>query len=256
MEIIKIDESNIDSEHICCAIGSDKANKARAQTKKDWLKDRFPEGLVFKRLNDRGKMFIEYMPLENAWKPIIGKNYMLINCLWVSGKFKKQGIARQLLADCIMDAKDNKMTGIAVVTSKKKRPFLTDKRFFEKYGFETVDLAPPYFELAVLKFDPKAKNPAFTETARAGTCAYKKGVVFVYSTQCPFMKAYVTSSAAILKKRGLAHKIYRISSADEARKIGSPFGTLGIYYNGEIQTHELMPEKKFVEFIKGLEPRK
>jgi hypothetical protein len=30
---------------------------------------------------------------------------------------------------------------------------------------------------------------------------------------------------------------------------GSSFGTLGINYNGAFQTHELMPEKKFMKFI-------
>ncbi len=31
MAIIQIDKSNIDSEHICCAIGNDKLNKIRGK---------------------------------------------------------------------------------------------------------------------------------------------------------------------------------------------------------------------------------
>jgi len=91
MKIITIDKTNIEKEHICCAIGNDKVNQSRAETKKEWLKGRFDEGLVFKRLDQRGKVFIEYMPIENVWKPVVGKNYMFINCLWVSGQFKGQG---------------------------------------------------------------------------------------------------------------------------------------------------------------------
>ena len=35
--IIAVTKDNIDDEHICCAIGNDKENKERAQTKKAWL---------------------------------------------------------------------------------------------------------------------------------------------------------------------------------------------------------------------------
>lgn len=35
----------------------------------------------------------------------------------------------------------------------------------------------------------------------------------------------------------------------QAQQQWSPFGTLGIYYNGQFQTHELMPEKKFERLI-------
>ena len=71
MKILTIDENNIDQEHICCAIGNDKQNQSRAQSKKAWMKERFKDGLVFKRFDQRGKMFIEYMPIEKAWKPIL-----------------------------------------------------------------------------------------------------------------------------------------------------------------------------------------
>lgn len=108
MKTITIDQNNIDQEHICCAIGNDKINQSRAEPKKDWLKERFKDGLIFKRLDDRGKIFIEYMPIEKVWKPLIGKNFMIINCLWVSGKFKGKGISTKLLNECIADSKKQK----------------------------------------------------------------------------------------------------------------------------------------------------
>ena len=40
---------------------------------------------------ERGKCFIEYIPAENAWNPIIADGYMYINCLWVAGSFKGNG---------------------------------------------------------------------------------------------------------------------------------------------------------------------
>ena len=64
MEYLRITKENIDKEHICCAMSG-----KQSLTKKEWLKKRFDEGLVFCRSQERGKCFIEYIPAENAWVP-------------------------------------------------------------------------------------------------------------------------------------------------------------------------------------------
>jgi ribosomal protein S18 acetylase RimI-like enzyme len=252
MNIITIDKNNIEQEHICCAIGNDKKNQSRAQSKKEWMRDRFTDGLTFKRFDQRGKLFIEYMPIEKVWKPIIGKNFMVINCLWISGQFKGKGLSTQLLDECIKDAKSKKMDGISVVSSTKVKPFLTDKQFYLKHGFEVVDTAPPYFELLAFKFNKNAKNPQFTNNAKNGTCLNKKGFTFIYSNQCPFMEEYVELLAEVSKSKKIPFEIKKLKDYNEVQQIGSPFGTLGIYFNGEFKTHELMPEKKFEKFIEEL----
>ncbi len=249
MCIINIDKNNIEKEHICCAIGNDKSNLTKAKTKKKWLNERFNDGLIFKRLDDRGKVFIEYMPIEKVWKPIIGTNYMVINCLWVSGKFKGHGYSTKLLNECITDAKSKNMDGIAVVTSAKVKPFLTDKQFYQKHGFITVDYAYPYFELMTLKFNDTAKEPQFTEHSKTGDCEYKDGFTFIFSNQCPFMEDYVTLLSNIVVNKNIPCKIIKIPNYQTAQKIGSPFGTLGIYYNGKFMLHELMTELKFEKFV-------
>ena len=58
MELIKLTHENIEKEHICCAISSNK--DIQVISKKKWLKDRLDEGLVFLKGNVRGKCFIEY----------------------------------------------------------------------------------------------------------------------------------------------------------------------------------------------------
>ena len=249
MTIMDIDQKNIEQEHICCAIGNDKRNQARAQVKKDWMKKEFENGLVFKRLDDRGKMFIEYMPIENAWKPVIGKNYTMIHCLWVSGKFKKQGIATALLDECIKESKEKGKDGIAVITSSKNKPFLTEKKFFEKKGFQVVDQAPPYFELMVLKFNKKAKNPVFTTTAKTGKTDFKDGICFVYTHQCPFMEEYMSLLSKICEEEAIPVKIIQLKSAEEVKELGGPFGTLSMYDNGDFVTHELFSENKFRKYL-------
>jgi len=249
MKIMTVDKANIEQEHICCAIGNDKRNRARAKVKKDWMKKEFDNGLVFKRLDDRGKMFIEYMPIENAWKPVIGKNYMMIHCLWVSGKFKKQGIATALLDECINESKDKGKDGIVVITSSKNKPFLTEKKFFEKKGFQVVDQAPPYFELMVLKFNKKAENPSFTSKAKTGKTDFNDGICFIYTHQCPFMEEYMTLLSKICDEETIPVKIIQLKSADEVKELGSPFGTYAMYDKGEFVTHELFSENKFRKYL-------
>ena len=89
-DFINLTTNNITEEHICCAI-SDKKCKESYNAKKEWLKQEFTNGYVFRRLNKRAKVFIEYGNAEEAWLPITAANYININCFWVSGKYKKQG---------------------------------------------------------------------------------------------------------------------------------------------------------------------
>lgn len=137
-EYINITLDNIDQEHICCAI-SDKKHFEGVFNKKEWLKKRITEGHVFRKLNVQGKVFVEYAPLEKAWVPIEGSGFLYIYCLWVSGKFKAQSYGKQLLEYVINDAKKKGKQGVCVISSKKKKSYLADKKFFLKYGFEVVD---------------------------------------------------------------------------------------------------------------------
>jgi len=82
-QLIELNAENISTEHICCAI-SDKKCADSYQAKKDWLTKEFNNGYVFRRINARAKVFIEYGPAENAWIPITVTNYLNINCFWVS----------------------------------------------------------------------------------------------------------------------------------------------------------------------------
>lgn len=104
MEYIRVTKENIEKEHICCAISSNK--DIQVISKKNWLKERFDDGLVFLKSIERGKCFIEYIPAENAWNPIIAEGYMYIDCLWVAGSFKGNDYSNDLLNACIEDSKE------------------------------------------------------------------------------------------------------------------------------------------------------
>ena len=73
MNYIRITKDNIDKEHICCAMSG-----KQSVAKKEWLRQRFEDGLVFYRSEERGKCFIEYIPAENAWVPIAADDYLYL----------------------------------------------------------------------------------------------------------------------------------------------------------------------------------
>jgi len=247
MDIIKLTDKNIQDEHICCAISDKKCNNGY-QNKKGWLKKEFKNGYTFKKLEVRGKVFIEYVPIESSWLPIEGKNFMVINCFWVFGKFKGQGNGKKLLQECIKDAKN--MDGIIAISSDKKRPFMTDPKFLKYQGFEIIDEAPPYFKLWGLKTNKKAGFPKILETAKSGTCPDKKGIVAYYSNTCPFTVFYTNQLLReYAKKKNVPIKINRINSQVEGRKMPIPWIINSVFYKGELVTLEMKVERHLDKLI-------
>lgn len=247
MEIIDVNEKNIDKEHICCAI-SDKKGETCVSSKKAWLKGRFADGLVFKKLDARGKVFIEYIPAEKAWCPIIADNYMYINCFWVSGQFKGQGYGSKLLEECIDDAKSKGKCGLTVLSSQKKMPFLSDPKFLRHKGFLLADTASPYYELLYFPFEDNLKVPQFKECAKKSRIE-EQGMVLYYSNQCPHTDKYAPIIMNIANERGTTLKLIKFETADQAQNAPAPFTTYSFFYNGEFITNEILSDKKFIKFL-------
>ena len=183
MEYIRVTKDNLEQEHICCAISNNK--DVQVSSKKAWLADRFDDGLVFLKSVERGKCFIEYIPAENAWNPILAENYMYIDCLWVSGSFKGHGYSNDLLEECIKDSKDKGKTGLCILSSAKKRPFLSDPKYLVHKGFKVCDEADNGIQLWYLPFCADAIAPKFKESAKHPHTD-EPGYVLYYTSQCPF----------------------------------------------------------------------
>ena len=164
MEYIRVTNENIEKEHICCAISNN--HDIQVSSKKIWLKERFEDGLVFLKSAQRGKCFIEYIPAENAWNPIIADGYMYINCLWVAGSFKGHGYATELLNHCIEDSKNKGKKGLCILSAAKKKPFLADPKFLKYKGFTVSDEADNGIQLWYLPFTEDALLPQFKECAK------------------------------------------------------------------------------------------
>lgn len=246
MEIIEVNKNNIDNEHICCIFLGGKSDEG-ILAKKELMRQRFDEGYKFKKLNIHGKVFIDYVPAENAWAAVDAPNYMFIRCLWVSGKYKKQGYAKQLLQKCFDDAKD--MNGVIVITTGKKKPFFTDKKFFIKQGFELADTAPPYFELLVKKNKPDVPLPKFKDNCRLAKCDNKTGLTFYYSDLCPYITFYLNEMINAAKIHNIPYTTIKIKTKAEAQNMPVPFAIGAIFYEGDFLTHEIMTQKGFEKIL-------
>lgn len=250
MGFIKVDETNIDREHICCAI-TDKKGETCVSSKKAWMKGRFAEGLVFQKLDERGKVFIEYIPAEKAWCPIEAEGYFYIDCFWVSGQFKGKGYADQLLELCINDAKEKGAVGLVVLSSEKKMPFLSDPKYLKYKGFRVADKAEPYFELLYLNFDGISLSaPRFKPCAKDGRID-QQGPVIYYSNQCPHTDKYAPLLSETAKENGIPLKLFKIDSAEAAQSAPTPFTTYSFFLDGKLVTNEILTEKKFLEYVRS-----
>jgi len=249
MKILKITPENIDDEHICCAI-SDKKSQAGYQKKKDWLKSEFDKGYRFQKVDVRGKVFIEYVPIESSWLPLNGANFMVINCFWVAGQYKGQGNGKALLQQCLKDAKTKGMDGVVAISSDKKRPFMSDPKFFKYQGFEVIDEAPPYFKLWGFKINPKAEFPSIKDSAKLGVCSDKKGITVYYSNTCPFTDYYINQLLPeYAKSKGAPISTHHLKSQKDGHNMPIPWVINSIFYKGELVTLEMKPNKHLDKVI-------
>lgn len=234
---INLEMNNIAEEHLCCAI-SDKKHQLGVDMKRAWLSERISEGHVFRKLDAKGKVFIEYTQLETAWVPVYGVNYMYIYCFWVSGSFKGKGHGKKLLEYCVEDAKKQKKSGVCVISSKKKTPFLTDKKYMLKYGFEVVDTIGDY-ELLALSFD--GQKPVFAECA-SNQEIESPNLTIYYSKQCPYIPNCIQQVEQYCKDHNIPLNLIKVDTLEKAKTVPGVFNNYAVFYQGKFETVHLLNE--------------
>ncbi|WP_312642165.1 GNAT family N-acetyltransferase [Hydrogenoanaerobacterium sp.] len=250
MDIIEVNRDNIGREHICCAL-ADKKSDVGAASKKAWMQSCFADGYVFKKLNARGKVLIEYVPAENAWSPIEADGYLFIDCFWVSGQFKGQGYANALLNEAIAAAKQQGKLGLAALCTQKKMPFLSDPKYYKYKGFTVADTAQPYYELLYLPFAEHAPVPKFKACAKTGVIT-EPGLVFYYTDHCPHNAKYIPQIVAAIKARGIPVTVHKIETKVQAQNAPNPFTTYAFYDQGKFVTNEIFGDKKLEKFLESI----
>lgn len=246
MNYIQVTSENIESEHICCAISNN--NDVQVSSKKAWLKERFADGLIFLKSEERGKCFIEYLPSENAWNPILADDYMYIDCLWVAGSFKGKGYSTDLLNACIKDSQSKGKKGLCILSSKKKKPFLADPKFLQHKGFQVCDESDNGIQLMCLSFEKTAVEPKFKECAKHPHIE-ENGYVLYYTSQCPFNAKYVPIVENVAKENNVPFKAIHLQTKEAAQNAPSPITTYALFFNGEYLTNEQMNDKRFLKLL-------
>jgi L-amino acid N-acyltransferase YncA len=239
MSYLTINEDTIAKEHICCAI-SDKKCARSYELKKEWLKQEFENGYIFRRINERAKVFIEYGPAEKAWVPVTAPNHFIVGCFWVSGRYKGRGHGKALLQECIIDAKKQGKDGLAAVVGRKKYHFMSDTKWLLRQGFKECDTTPAGFSLLYLPLHDNGQIPHFNKRAKCAESLHKNGYVVYYTNRCPYTEYHIKESLwETAEKRKLKIKVIKLETMKEAQSAPTPATIFSLFYNGKFVTTDL-----------------
>ncbi len=246
-QFLSLTPENLADEHLCCIIRSKKAHPG-VEAKRQWLAQRLPEGHVFRKLDEKATVFIEYAPLETAWVPILGDNYLYIYCLWVTGESKGKGYGRELMEYCLADARTRNKSGVCMLGAAKQKAWLSDQAFARKFGFETVDTTQNGYELLALSFD--GTLPRFSPTAKA-MCIESKTLTIYSDSQCPFVAQYRELIDRHCRGKGIPVSFIPVDTLEKAKSLPCVFNNFAVFYGGEFVTVNLITPAQIDRLCKG-----
>lgn len=235
-DFINLTSENLAHEHLCCIIRSRKPHPG-VEAKRQWLSNRVGEGHVFRKLNEKAICFIEYAPLETAWVPIVGDNYLYIYCLYVSGDPKGKGYGKSLMEYCIKDAKEKGKSGICMLGAKKQKAWLSNQTFAKGYGFEAVDTTDNGYELLTLSFD--GTIPHFAQNAKKEAIESKDLTIY-YDMQCPYVLQTLEKVRQYCESDDIALSLIEVDTLKKAKGLPCVFNNWAVFYKGEFETVNLL----------------
>lgn len=235
-EFVNLTAENLPDEHLCCIIRSKKLHPG-VEAKRQWLADRLGEGHVFRKLNVKGTVFIEYAPLETAWVPIIGDNYYYLYCLWILGSHKGKGYGKALMEYCIADAKAKGKSGICMLGAQKQKSWLSDQSFAKRVGFEVVDTTNNGYELLALSFD--GTTPKFAQNAKREEIESKELTIY-YDRQCPFIYQNMEMIKQHCEANDIPVSLIQVDTLQKAKELPCVFNNWGVFYKGKFVTVNLL----------------
>lgn len=245
-DFINLTTENLANEHLCCIIRSKKSHPG-IDAKRQWLSDRLKEGHVFRKLNAKATVFIEYAPLETAWVPITGENYYYIYCLWVSGSDKGKGYGKSLMEYCITDAREKGKSGICMLGAKKQKAWLSDQSFVKKFGFEVVDTTDNGYELLALSLD--GTTPKFVMSVKNPKIESKELTIY-YDMQCP----YIYQNVEMIKQYGEMNDVpvslIQVDTLEKAKQLPCVFNNWAVFYKGDFETVNLLDVRYLNRILK------
>ena len=237
---------NLSNEHLCCIIRSKKSHPG-IEAKRQWLSDRLNEGHVFRKLNAKATVFIEYAPLETAWVPVIGDNYYYLYCLWVLGSPRGNGYGKALIEYCIADAKEKGRSGICMLGAKKQKSWLSDQSFAKKFGFEVVDTTDNGYELLALSFDGTV--PQFAPNAKNLKIESEELTIY-YDMQCPYVDQTIRAIKQYCETNDVPVSFMQVDTLQKAKELPYVFNNWAVFYQGKFETVNLLDLEALKRILK------
>lgn len=246
IQIIDVTSANVAEQGIYCI----KNPKLPGyQAKVEWFKQKINTGLRIKIAVDKNNKqigFIEYIPSEIAWRPIHAKNYFFIQCIALFSKeAKEQGVGSCLIEQCILDAKNNNLSGVCAMSSYG--PWMANKSLFEKNNFTCVDIIDRY-ELMLLSFDAKHKQPTFYNWTKDQS-SYS-GWHLLYSDQCPWHEKAISEIIQTAASHHIKLNVKKLSTPKEAQNAPSGFGTFSLLKDGKLLADHYISKTRFENIVK------
>jgi hypothetical protein len=165
----------------------------------------------------------------------------------VIGRHKGKGYATKLVKACVDDAKKQKKHGVVMFTSA--RPWIVDKKIFEKNRFTVVGTAPPKFDLVVKKFG-EYPDPHIPQNLEERAAKYPKGLTLLYTIQCPYILDAVKSYQKTAEELGIPFQAIEMKTAKEVQELSpSVYGTFNTVYNGKFLDYMYLTKKNLVKAL-------
>lgn len=235
-DFINLTPENLADEHLCCIIRSKKPHPG-VEAKRRWLAERLREGHVFRKLDRKATVFVEYAPLETAWVPITGDNYLYLYCLWVNGGEKGKGYGKVLMEYCLADARAQGKSGVCMLGAARQKAWLSDQSFARRFGFETVDTTENGYELLAHSLD--GTTPRFTPNAKRMEIASGELTVY-YDFQCPFVYQNVERLREYCGENAIPAAFRLVDTLEKAKGLPCVFNNWAVFYGGRFQTVNLL----------------
>ena len=277
-DFINLTAGNLAEEHLCCIIRSRKAHPG-VETKRRWLAERLKEGHVFRKLDAKATVFVEYAPLEAAWVPIVGDNYIYIycrgqrakrtcshvhlataarvkypdacigvfDCLWVLGDYKGKGYGKALMEYCLNDAGKMGRSGVCMLGATKQKAWLSDQSFAKKFGFETVDRTENGYELLARSFDGTV--PAFSPNAKKMKIEQEELTIY-YDQQCPYTYQSIESVKQYCASNHVPVSFFLVDTLQKAKELPCVFNNWAVFYKGRFETVNLLDAAALKRILK------
>lgn len=245
MEIINVTPSNAEQATFFCI----KDIKSPGfKSKKRWFEKRYAEGLRMKilKINDKMVGFIEYVPVEQAWRPINAPEFMFIHCIAVYyKKDRSKGYGAILVEEAVNEARAKGLSGVCTMTSKG--PWVAEKDIFEQNGFEIVEKRGR-FELLSKKWDEEAQDPQLIDWTK--NQKKYQGWHLIYADQCPWHEKPAFDLFNTAMDFGIDLNVKKMESVKEAKEAPSGFGVFNLLHDGNLIEDHYISATRFRNILK------